>query len=194
MDGLFKYYKESLSDNLCDEYKSLWRMAMNDNGKLMKLAMCQQSLPHVITYAYQGRGMSKDYLLTEFREYINGYIVKDADGVKGYTYAMFVGDSQLSDINGDIDVYAFLWCDDVCLEISEGMCPTIYVGCNSHIDISCVGCNSIRIYLFDDSSVTINADETCNVVVLKYSDKCNVIKDEFCLCDKIKEFDKELRL
>ena len=87
-----------------------------------------------------------------------------------------------------------MWCDDVDVSIETSKCPTLYVSNKSKLNLSLGGCNSITIYLFDESEVDIDdADETCNILVYKYSDDAKVVKNMYCLCD-IKEFRKQIRL
>lgn len=192
---MFKYYKNALTDSLCEEYKGYWRSNMNNKYELTKLALQQQSLPHVMTYAYNGRGLTKKYLLDNFGNYINGNeVFFDVEGVKGYTYSMWVGQRKKMFFVTE-DVNAYLFCDDLSLEVSGSKCPTLYIGCKSNVSIYCNGYNTINVYLFDESVLEIaEADESCSITVLKYSDKCRVLEGEFCLSKKIKTFDKELRL
>ena len=72
---MFMFYKNALSGALtaplCADYTSEWRGCKDDKAKLVKLVMRQQSLPYFITHCYQGKGLSKDYILNNFREYIN---------------------------------------------------------------------------------------------------------------------------
>lgn len=195
MDDMFKYYKSALTDNLCEEYKGYWRSNMNNKYELTKLALQQQAIPHLMTYSYNGHGLSKKYLMNEFRDYINGReVFFGVEGVKGYTYSMFVGQDKKTLFVSE-DVTAYLYCNDLSLEITECKCPIIYVGCKSNISLYCNGYNSVTVYLFDESVLEIaEADENCQVSVLKYSDNCRVLEGEFCLSQKIKTFDKELRL
>lgn len=189
---LFNYYKSSLVNGLCNEYKGYWQAANNDKEKLIKLALSQQALPHVITYCENGLGLSKDYLMTSFKDYINGYVVNDADDVKGYTYSLYVG--KKGQISVTTDVLAMLWCDVPQVQIKATTCPILYVGAKSDIHIVCDGYNMPRIYMFGESHVTLDdVDENSQVVIYKYSDRCKVDKGKFCL-GKVNEFNKDLRL
>lgn len=189
---LFNYYKLSLVNGLCNEYKGYWQAANNDKEKLIKLALSQQALPHLITYCENGLGLTKDYLMTSFKDYINGYVVNDADDVKGYTYSLYVG--KKGQISVATDVLAMLWCDVPQVQIKATTCPILYVGAKSDIHVVCDGYNMPRIYMFGESHVTLDdVDENSHVVIYKYSDKCKVDKGKFCL-GKVNEFNKDLRL
>ena len=195
VNDMFRYYKEALVNNLCDEYKGYWRKSMHDKEALMRLALQQQSLPHVMTYSYDGHGLSKEYIKKEFGEYINGKrTFYDVDGVKGYSYSMCVDLRDTTAFVND-DVNAYLYCDDLSLNVNKSKCPILYIGCKSNVYLFCDGYNNVQVYLFDESTLHIEeADGTCSVSVLKYSEKCKVEIGDYCLTPKIRQFDKELRL
>lgn len=197
-DKLLEFYKNALlgtaSDKpLCEQYKKEWRACNNDKDKLMKFALRQQSLPFVFTYAHEGKGLTKEYLLREFNEYINGKkTIYDADGVKGYTYQLNVGLENNWTIT--TDVAAFMYCDDVAVTVQSTKCPSLYIGCNSDVHLCLDGFNSVRIHLYDQSRVVIeDADENSDVIVYRYSKDARVECGKYCLCD-VKEFEKDLRL
>lgn len=195
MNGeLFKYYKAALVNGLCSDWKGYWQAAGDDKLKLITLAMSQQAIPHVATYAYNGIGITKEYIETEFKDYINEKTkILDADGVDGYTYALYIAQNRI--LRPSVDVSSFMWCKDITLELKTAQCGFIYVSNNSDIRLVMDGFNSPRIYLFDESTITIeDADETCSATIYKYSDKCKVNYGKYCLSKRIKEFNKELKL
>ena len=194
MDELNKYYKNALLANLCSEYRGYWQSAHGDKRKLMTLALSQQALPHLMTYCWNGEGLTKKYILDNFSEYINGRdIIYDADGVKGnYTYQLYV---DYKDIAEPADVNAFMWCDDAVVEMPTSRCTTFYVGCNTTLHLSMNGYNNARIYLFDTSEAVFEeADKTCSATVYEYSDQCVTQLGKYCLSEKIKVHRKQLRL
>lgn len=194
MDELLKYQKAALVNGLCGEYKGYWQAAGNDKKKLVTLAMAQQSIPHLATYCYNGNGLTKDYILNNFKDYINGKTpILDADGVEGYTYALYIAENRI--LKPSADVSHLMWCKDITLQIKATKCPFLYISNNSDVKLSLDGFNNVKIYLFDESSLTIDdADETCSATIYKYSDKCTVKYGKFCISKRIKEFNKELRL
>lgn len=191
---LFKYYKAALVNGLCNEYKGYWQAASDDKLKLITLAMAQQSIPHVVTYAYNGWGLTKEYIETEFKDYINGKTqILDADGVDGYTYALYIAQNRI--LKPSADVLSFMWCKDITLQINACKCPFLYISNNSDIKLVLDGFNSPKIYLFDESTITIDdADNTCSATIYKYSNKCKVNYGKFCLSKRIHEHQKELKL
>lgn len=194
MDELFKYYRESLVDGLCDEYKGYWQAASHDKDKLVRLAMSQQAIPHVATYMYEGRGLTKDFLLREFGQYLNGYVIRDADNVEGYTYAWYVDYDCVNDIDINTDVAHVSNTIGADIVIPKTKCPTIYVSNRSNIHVVCEGYNNIRLYLFDKSKVILeDIPQECEITIYKYSKECKCIISKYCF-GKVNEHNKELRL
>ena len=195
---MFLFFKNALcgelTSPLCNEYKQLWKECGDDKRKLFDLALHQQSLPYFIEHCRYNFGLSKDYLLESFKDYVNGkYIGIDVDGVKGdYKSEMYVSSSDV--ILADCDVLACLWCDtQVCVPKCKSI--KMYCGCSSNLSLSCDGYNNITIVLLDDSSITLDdVDENTSVSVYKYSDTSNVNYGKYCLSDKIKVFNKKLTL
>lgn len=197
---MFSFYKSALSGvittPLCADYTQEWRGCNDDKEKLMKLVMRQQSLPYFITHCYQGKGLSKEYILKAFGDYVNmnteKAIIRDADLVQGYTYALYVAFKGI--FKATVDVLAFMWCSNTHVTIQASKCPIFYVGAKSTIHITCDGYNCPRIYLFDDSKVILDdVDEDSRVIIYKYSDNAQVEIGKYCLGD-VKTFNKELRL
>ena len=171
MDELQRYYKESLLANLCGEYKGYWQKAHGNKEKLMRLVLSQQSAPHFATFCHQGKGLTKDYCKQEFGDYINGRVFNDCDGVKGFSYGMFIDVPQVEEMA--LDVSQFLWCNDTNVSIPQTKCPRLYVS-NRTINIE-------------------DADNESNVIVYKYSKDAKVELGKYCFAD-VKVFEKELRL
>lgn len=197
-DEMFTFYRNALLGRasekpLCEEYKNEWRACGNDKDKLMKFAMRQSCLPFIFTYSYKGEGLSKEYLMQEFGEYINGKrTILDADGVQGYTYALNVGLQH--DCAIMCDITSFMYCKEINVIIPCSKCPTLYVACGSHLHLSLDGFSNIRVHLYDDSKVTIyDADVNNTVNVYRYSDNVQVERGKYCFCN-VKEMDKDLRL
>ena len=195
---LFDFYKFALqgvlTNPLCADYKNEWRQCGTDKEKLVTLAMRQQSIPYLVTHCYNGKGLSKEYILKEFADYINGKRqILDADGVADYTYSLYVAFDGI--LKADSDVLACMWCNSTSIEIDAAKCPVIYIACGSQVHLCLNGYNAPRIYLFDDSKVFIDdADETCSVTIYNYSGKAGCVIGKYCTTNNIKEFQKELRL
>lgn len=179
---------------LCADYKAAWRKCGNDKEMLVKLALQQQSQPYFSTACFKNLGLTKDYIKKEFKDYINGYVVNDADGVKGYTYGLYVDWDYENDIDVNVDVCGIMWTVGANVVVQETKCPVLYVSNRSNLHLVCEGYNSVNIKLFDNSKITIeDLDENSNVVVYKYSDSASVELGKFCL-GNVKVFNKKLRL
>lgn len=197
MDELLKYKKNSILGNisgqpLCQDYLTAWRKCGDDKEMLVRLALKQQSLPHFSTACYNKLGLSKEYVLQNFGEYINGKrTFDDVEGVNGYTYQLYAGYDKDFEISADVT--SFMW-SECNVTIPETKCSTLYVSNNSSVRFTLNGFNSIRVYLFDESSITIDdAPEGCDVVVYKYSNRANVDAGKFCFAN-MKIFYKQLKL
>ena len=194
---LFNFQKNAImgkiAQPLCAEYKAAWRQCGDDKESLIRLALQQQSLPYVSSACYRNLGVSKKYLVDNFKDYINGRkVFEDVEGIEGYKYEMYVGfnDSFVA----KSDVTNLMWCNDTLINVEESKCPLFYVSNNSDVHFVLNGYNSIRIYLFDESKVVIeDADDTCDVIVYKYGNRAEVELGRFCL-GKVKIFNKQLKL
>lgn len=193
MDELIFYRKNALLSNLCKEWNTKWSNCHGDKEKLMQLVLARQAMPHFATFCYNGAGVSKDYCLREFGDYVNGKLFKDVDGVEGYTSCMYVDTKELITINADTT--HLMWCDNVDVTIPETKCSVLYVSNKSSVHLTLEGYNTVLIYLFDESEVIIeDADETCEVIVYRYSDNSKVERGTFCISPKVKIFNKLLKL
>ena len=194
MDRMQEYYKNALLANLCSEYKNDWMKAMSDKKALFDMALAQQSLPHLMYFANNGIGLTREYIEDEFGDYINGkYTAIDVDGVKGnYTTTLYVGYSGILSLSNDVS--CFMWANVPQVRIKATKATKIYVGCHSNITLNLQGYNSIIVMLFDDSQVNLGeCDETNEVTVFNYSQEASFITDKFALA-KVKTFNKTLKL
>ena len=197
MDELTDFKKNALrgviTAPLCADYRKEWLACGNDDEELMRLALRQQSLPYLITHCNNGYGMTKGYIKKRFGKWLNGHVFDGCDGVDGYTYSLYVDSKGI--LSPVTDVTAFMWCNTLSLEIKATKCPIFYVGCDSHISISCDGYNTVKIYLFDESTLDVyDADETGEVIIYKYDREAGVTCGEFATSGSVKVFNKELRL
>lgn len=195
---MFLFYKAALSGEistpLCSKYKSAWRKCGDDKEMLMRLALSQQAQPFVATHAYMQNGITKDYVKTQFKDYINGYTFMNCDGVDGYSYGLYVDWDKENDLVADKDVVGIMWTKEVNIIIPQTKCTTIYVSNRSNVHLVGDGYNSIRIYLFDESFINLDDfDEESSILVYKYSKDARVEIGKYCL-GKVKVFDKELKI
>lgn len=194
-DELLRYHRNALAENLCKEWENRWKVCKNDKERLVALSLMQQSIPHFATFCAQKKGLSRKYILDNFGDYINGYTIWDAEDVEGYTYGLYVDYNPTHDLLVDKNVSHIMWTVGSTLVVPQTKCPIIYLSNRSNVHLVCEGYNSVKIYMFDSSNVTI---ECCNdddsVTIYKYSDKCKVERGKYCLSSHIYEHRKELRL
>lgn len=197
-DEMLMFKKNALLGNisaepLCQAYKQAWRMCGDDKEMLVKLALKQQSIPYLSHACYERMGLTKEYILNNFDELINGKrTFENVEGVDGYTYQLYVGYDKDFDIISDVT--SMMWCNNIQIAVKATRCPTIYISNDSDISLVCEGFNSVNIKLFDESKVTVqDVDEDSDVIIYKYSDKASVELGKFCLKEP-KVFNKELRL
>lgn len=177
---------------LCQEYLNEWRKCGDSKEQLMQLALRQQSIPFFVSACDNGVGVSKDYMLSEFGDYMNGRIFYDCDGVSGYSYELLIQSN--TGIELCVDVANIMWSKDLFITISKTKAPRIYISNGSDVCLSLDGFNSPAIYLFDNSKVTIDdADDESDVIIYKYSKDANVEIGKYCLAN-VKVFNKELKL
>ena len=62
MDEMFLFYRNSLLNNLCNEYSTEWNSNKLNKEGLFNLSMRQQSLPYMATSTFSGWGLSIDYI------------------------------------------------------------------------------------------------------------------------------------
>ena len=176
MNAIETYYKNSLLDDLCADYRGRWQRC-HDKESLLKLSLSRQAIPHVVTYAYQGKA------------------VHDADGVDGYTTGLYVDYNPNEDLIVDKDTVSIMWTVGASVVVPETKATTIYVSNKSKVHLVCDGYNSVSIYLFDKSEVTIeDVDVESTITIYKYSKDAKVYIGKYCLSEKVRTFDKQLKL
>lgn len=195
---MFIFHKNALqgaiTDPLCAEYRDEWRRCGNDLEKLVKLSLRQQSIPWFASMCYNKKGLSKEYITDMFKDYINGYTVKDADLVEGFTYGLYVDYGYANDLVADKDVIHVMHTVGANVVVPKTKCPTIYLSNRCNVHLVGEGFNTLRVYLFDESTLNIqDFDSESGIVVYKYSDSCRVEVSPYCFCE-VNVFNKELRL
>lgn len=192
MDEMMMFRRNAILADLCKEWNNKWAACHDDKEKLMRLVLMQQSAPFFADFCYRGKGLTKEYCLREFGEYLNGRVFNDVEGVRGYTYSMFVGNDDNVEIN--VDVAQLLWCNAY-ITVPKCKCPVIYVSNRSNVHLVCEGYNNVRVYLFDKSDITLeDVDEDSSVIVYKYSRDANIEFGKYCLSKNVKVFEKQLKL
>ena len=198
MDELLEFKKNAIlgkisGQPLCEEYKAALRKCGNNKELLVQLALMQQCTPYLSHACYESMGLTKEYILSNFGELINGKrIFENVEGVDGYTYQLYVGYNKDFEITADVT--SLMWCNGSQIVIKPTKCPTVYISNKSNVRLVCDGYNTVNVKLFDESELIVeDMDASSEVVVYKYSDKAKVDEGKFCLKEP-KVFNKELRL
>lgn len=198
MDELLEFKKKAIlgkisGQPLCEEYKAALRKCGNNKELLVRLALMQQCTPYLSHACYESMGLTKEYILNNFGELINGKrTFENVEGVDGYTYQLYVGYDK--DFEITTDVTSLMWCNGSQIVIEFTKCPTIYLSNKSNVHIVGEGFNTVNIKLFDESKITVDdIDKDSEVIVYKYSDNAAVEEGKYCF-GKVKVFNKELRL
>lgn len=189
----FDFIKHAYENGLCEEYKNEIRNCHEDRAQLMRLALRQQSIPYIATKMREGV-ITKEYIQKAFSGYLNGVKIKDCDGVSGYTYSWYVDYDYDNDLLVEADVTHISYTVGASVVVPITKCPIIYISNRSNVHLVCEGYNSVKIYLFDNSKVTIeDADNESQIVIYKYSDNTTVRESRFCFGD-VKQFKKQLKI
>ena len=198
MDKLLEFKKNAIlgkisGQPLCEEYKAALRKCGNNKELLVRLALMQQCTPYFSHACYESMGLTKEYILNNFGELINGKrTFENVEGVDGYTYQLYAGYDKDFEITADVT--SLMWCNGSQIVIKPTKCPTIYLSNKSNVHIVGDGFNTVNIKLFDESKLIVeDIDENSEIIVYKYSDKATVEEGKYCF-GKVKVFNKELRL
>lgn len=198
MDELLEFKKKAIlgkisGQPLCEEYRAALRKCGNNKEMLVRLALMQQCTPYLSHACYEKIGLSEEYILANFDEYINGKrTFENVEGVGGYTYQLYVGYDKDFEITADVT--SLMWCNGSQIVIEPTKCPTLYISNRSNVHIVGEGFNTVNIKLFDESKITVeDIDKDSEVIVYKYSDKATVEEGEYCF-GKVKVFNKQLKL
>lgn len=184
-----------LTAPLCAEYKADWRKCGDDTKSLLDLILRQQSLPFFTTHCYKGVGLSKEYTKKRFGKYLNGkYRALNVDGVEGDYYStLYITDKNVNNLADD--VCCFMWSNVDDLNIKPTKATKLYITCGSNVRLNCGGYNCVTIMLFDDSKIVLDdIDEASMITIYNYSAQSSIEYGKFCFSEKIKVFNKELRL
>jgi hypothetical protein len=200
---LFEFYKNALigkvsGDKLCRDYQREWQNCGEDKEKLVSLSLRQQSIPFFAVACYTGNGLTKEFIVDRFADYINGSVMLNCDGVIGdndYRYVLYVDYSCDTFLTKTFDVGHFMWCEDIALRVKETKCPTIYLSNKTNMCLDAEGYNDIRVYLFDESTIDLHEIPcTCSVTIYKYSEENTITIGDYCLSKKINIHKKSIRL
>ena len=137
--GLLAFKRNAVLLGLCDEYKAAWN-SVKSRKDLVDLALDANGVKFMAESVAEGWGLSKEYILENFGDYVNEGYVRDKGGYTSKMYVDYGGDIfQLATLN------LLVGCNTSVL-VPEGSVCKIYVCGMSDVRISCVGKCYVYVY------------------------------------------------
>ena len=132
LNELLTLKRNAVMLGLCDRYKAEWDEA-KDKKDLVDLALDANGVEFMAKSVAEGWGVSKDYILDNFGDYVNGKYVREKGGYTSELYVGYGGDNlQRATLN------LFVGCDTSIL-VPEGSVCKIYVCGRSNVRLKCAG-------------------------------------------------------
>lgn len=139
LNELLTLKRNAVMLGLCDEYKAEWNEA-KDKKNLVDMALDANGVEFMAKSVAEGWGLSKDYILGNFGDYVNEGYVRDKGG---YTSKLYV------DYGGDIfqpaTLNLLIGCNTSVLVPEYSVCK-IYVCGMSNVRINCAGKCYVYVY------------------------------------------------
>ena len=137
--GMLAFKRNAVLLGLCDEYKAAWN-GVGSKKDLVDMALDANGVAFMAKSVAEGWGLSRDYILENFGDYVNEGYVRDRGG---YTSKLYV------DYGGDIfqpaTLNLLIGCNTSVLVPESSVCK-IYVCGMSDVRISCVGKCYVYVY------------------------------------------------
>ena len=139
LNELLTLKRNAVMLGLCGKYKAEWDEAKGKKD-LVDMALDANGVEFMAKSVAEGWGLSKDYILDNFGDYVNGKYVRDKDG---YTSEIYVGYG--GDILQRATLNLFVRCNTSIL-VPEGSVCKIYVCGVSNVRINCAGKCYVYVY------------------------------------------------
>lgn len=145
---------------LCGKYKGMWDNAESKKS-LMDIALDANGVEFLCEACTDGWGLSTEFLLKEFSDYVNGNYMSNRNG---YTSAMYVGYGRYAEMppyDGIVSTTTLTVLIDctIFLTIPKYTVCKIYVCRGCDIEIKCSGKCDIYVY-GNDTSIVCSGDGT----------------------------------
>lgn len=114
---------------LCDKYKVKWD-GCKTKKDLVDIALDSQGIDFIADSIAFGWGLSKEYLLSNFGEFANGFYQRIKGG---YTSEMYVGAHGVVNLKSTLTLVAY--CDDLEIHIPEHCVGQIFICGGSKVRI-----------------------------------------------------------
>lgn len=145
---LLDFKRVAVSLGLCGEYKKKWDGSVSPR-ELMDIALDANGVEFMADSFSFGWGMSKEYVIDRFADYINGGYVRNKDG---YTSEMYVG--YKGDIHIRSTITLIAWCDTNII-VPPHFVGRVYVCGNSNVSVT--GDGRIDVYSYGDNDIIISS-------------------------------------
>lgn len=164
--------RNALMMGLCGQYKDKWNGCANKR-QLVDMALDSNGIEFMADSIAFSWGLSKDYLLREFGEFMNGFYQCRE---KGYTSEMYIGAHGVISVKSTLILVGY--CDDLEIEIPEHSVCRIYVCGSSKVRIENKGRCELYEYGADNKVDCIEYDGSFLRRERVLKSKWNNYKDE----------------
>lgn len=139
--SILELKRKALAMGLCGDYKGKWDNAQTPK-ELVKLATDINGADFLCASVAKEWGLSKDFLLKNFGEYINGKFIARQE--KGYTSEIYIGHTDK--IVSFATILILLYTEDAVVHIPKNHVCKIYAAQNTNLVIMCEGCAELIDY------------------------------------------------
>ena len=153
MSNILRFKRNAILLGLCGKYKNLWD-ACSSKSELVRLALDGNGIEFMSDSIAFGWGLSRDYLMKEFGEFMNGaYRCQE----RGYTSEMYVGAHGVASVSSTLVLVAY--CDGLELLVPAHMACKVYVCGGSGVRIESRGRLELYVYGTDNDVAVDVADD-----------------------------------
>lgn len=168
MNDLLKLKRVAEQLNICGRYRRTWDNAANLQD-IMDMALSAQGIEFVCDGCAFGWGLTQEYILKKFGDYINGRYQRN---MGGYTSEMYVEAKGEITLRSTLNLLVGCNCTIV---VPERHICKVYV-CNSSVRLDCKG--HCEVYVYGDGCEVIVADGLHSDVTLYKEHKSHWVKEE----------------
>lgn len=133
--SILELKRKALAMGLCGDYKEKWGNSTTHRD-IIHLATDVNGADFLCASAEKGWGLSKDFILQNFPEYINGKYIARQGKDKGYTSEIFIGYS--GKITARTTILIVLY-SDATVQVPKNHVCKIFAARNPNINIQCEG-------------------------------------------------------
>lgn len=150
MITLKQFRENARNENLCEEYTQIWD-SCKSKKQTMDMCLGVKGMDYVCDAYAKGWGMDKEAFTTEFKNFINGKFVYDAEGYSSEMYCGFNG-------NVEIKTNCLMILDsDVVFTVQNGFSYQIFASGRCNLTFK----GNAKIYLFtygEKGNIKISGD------------------------------------